>query len=92
MQTGALTYVIHNVYCLIPVNKIIPLNYMCHLLLVCLSTYFYSIERSSLMECYFERTLFMDVIWAFMESIYNGMHICAESNGDIAKKNCYNIT
>jgi hypothetical protein len=52
-----------------------------------------SIERSSFMERYFERTSFMDVIWsfmeyirAFMESIYEGMHICAESIGDIAKK------
>jgi hypothetical protein len=47
------------------------------------------------MERYFERTSFMDVtrsfmefIRAFMESvyIYMGMHICAESDGDIAKK------
>jgi hypothetical protein len=45
------------------------------------------------MERYFERTSFMDVIRsfmeyirAFMEYIYKGMHICAESNGDIAKK------
>jgi hypothetical protein len=51
-----------------------------------------SIERSSFMERYFERTSFMDVIRsfmeyirAFMEYIYKGMHICAESNGDIAK-------
>jgi hypothetical protein len=45
------------------------------------------------MERYFERTSFMDVIRAFMEYIrafmeyiYMGMHICAEFNGDIAKK------
>ncbi len=45
------------------------------------------------MERYFERTSFMDVIRsfmeyirAFMEYIYLGVHICAESIGDIAKK------
>jgi hypothetical protein len=45
------------------------------------------------MERYFERTSFMDVIrafmeymWSFMESIYIGMHMCAEFIGNIAKK------
>jgi hypothetical protein len=52
------------------------------------------------MERYFERTSFMETIRAFMETIRafmetirafmdyysNGMHKCAESNGDIAKK------
>jgi hypothetical protein len=59
-----------------------------------------SIERSSFMERYFERTsfmetirtfmetirAFMEAIRAFMEIIYIGMHICAEFIGDIAKK------
>jgi hypothetical protein len=45
-----------------------------------------SIERSSFMERYYERTPFMETIRAFMEYIYMGMHICAESDGDIAKK------
>jgi hypothetical protein len=81
---------VYNVLFSIPVNKMISLNPMYYLSKVSLFICVISIERSSFMERYFERTAFMDVIRAFMEYIrafmeyiYKGMHICAESSGQL---------
>jgi hypothetical protein len=56
-------------YAFIPLNKMISLNPMYYLSKVSLVMCVFSIERSSFMERYFERTSFMDVIRAFMEYI-----------------------
>ncbi len=84
-----------NVYCLIPVNKMISWNLIFDLskpiLFMCAFVYIsISIERSSFMERYFERTsfmetirtfmetirAFMEAIRAFMENIYGYAHMC----------------
>jgi hypothetical protein len=96
---GALIYAVNTVFIPVKIN-LISLHLLYYLSKVNLIMCINSIERSSFMERYCERTSFMDVIRAFMEIIrafmetirafmeYDsiGVHQCAKFIGLLAQK------